>query len=44
MGRGSAQVLKKLEYQVISRIADGMYFRYECEIETAGGIAVMGGR
>jgi hypothetical protein len=37
MGRGSAQVLKKLEYQSISRIADTTEFRYESVIETAGG-------
>jgi integration host factor subunit alpha len=36
MGRGSAQVLKKLKYQAISRIADGADFRYESVIETAG--------
>jgi len=36
MGRSCAQVLKKLEYQVISRIADGLEFRYECVIEAAG--------
>ena len=37
MGRSSAQVLKKLEYQLISRIADTADFRYESVIETAGG-------
>jgi hypothetical protein len=37
MGRSGAQVLKKLEYQLISRIADTTDFRYESVIETAGG-------
>jgi hypothetical protein len=37
MGRRSAQVLKNLEYQLISRIADTIEFRYESVIETAGG-------
>ncbi len=37
MGSGSAQVLKKLEYQLISRIADTTNFRYEHVIDTAGG-------
>ena len=37
MGRCSAQVLKELEYQLISRIADTTDFRYESVIETAGG-------
>jgi integration host factor subunit alpha len=37
MGRSSAQVLKKLEYPVISRIADASEFRYEHVIETAEG-------
>jgi hypothetical protein len=37
MGRGSAQVLKKMEYQLIGRIADTTDFRYESVIETAGG-------
>jgi integration host factor subunit alpha len=36
MGRGSAQVLKKLEYPATSRIADRTEFRYESVIETAG--------
>ena len=40
MGCGSAQVLKKLEYQLISRIADTIDFRYEGVIETAGARAV----
>jgi integration host factor subunit alpha len=37
MGRGSAQVLKKLEYPARSRIADRTEFRYEPVIEAAGG-------
>ena len=37
MGRGSAQVLKNLEYPAISRIADRTDIRYEHVIETAGG-------
>jgi integration host factor subunit alpha len=37
MGRGRAQVLKNLEYQVTSRIADTTEFRYENVIEAAGG-------
>jgi integration host factor subunit alpha len=40
MGRGSAQVLKSLEYPATSSIADGRQFRYESVIETAGGNAV----
>jgi integration host factor subunit alpha len=36
MGRGSAQVLKSLEYPARSRIADRMEIRYESVIETAG--------
>jgi len=36
MGRGSAQVLKSLEYPATSRIADGREFRYGSVIETAG--------
>ena len=43
MGCGSAQVLKNLEFQQISRIADGAEFRYESETETAGGHAAPGG-
>ena len=43
MGRGSAQVLKNLEYPAKCRIADTTEFRYESVIETAGG-AVDGGR
>jgi len=37
MGRGGAQILKNLEYQVTSRIADRTEFRYENVIEAAGG-------
>jgi len=36
MGRGSAQVLKSLEYPATSRIADGTEIRYESVIEAAG--------
>jgi integration host factor subunit alpha len=36
MGRGGAQVLKNLEYQVTSRIAEAEEFRYENVIEAAG--------
>jgi hypothetical protein len=43
MGRGSAQVLKSLEYPAKSRIADKTDFRYESVIDAAGG-AVTGGR
>jgi hypothetical protein len=43
MGRGSAQVLKKLEYLLISRIADGVDFRYESVIEAAGGTPFQAG-
>ena len=44
MGCGSAQVLKNLEIQQISRIADGADFRYESETETAGGTPLQAGR
>jgi hypothetical protein len=44
MGRGSAQVLKNSQYQVISRIADRLDIRYDSVIEVAGGGAVKGGR
>jgi hypothetical protein len=44
MGRGSAQVLKKLEYPARSRIADGADFRYDSVIETAGARRSKGGR
>jgi hypothetical protein len=43
MGRGCAPLLKYLEYQVISRIADGADFRYESVIETAGGAPFQAG-
>jgi hypothetical protein len=36
MGRGSAQVLKSLEYPATSRIADMTEFRYESVIEATG--------
>jgi integration host factor subunit alpha len=44
MGRRSAQVLKKVESQSISRIADTTDFRYESVIDTAGASAVIGRR
>ena len=37
MGRGSAQVLKNLEYPAKWRIADDTEFRYDCVIESGGG-------
>ena len=43
MGRGCAQVLKKLEYLLISRIADRVDFRYESVIEAAGGMPLKAG-
>ena len=36
MGRGSAQVLKSLEFPATSQIADTTEFRYESVIETTG--------
>jgi hypothetical protein len=48
MGRGSAQVLKKLEYPAKCRIADDTEFRYESVIETTprilGARRFLGGR
>jgi integration host factor subunit alpha len=42
LGRGSAQVLKSLEYPAKSRIADGKKFRYESVIDAAGARRPLG--